>query len=436
MNRSTSKHFPELRQYLENLPVIESHNHMTGYLPAADALNFVMDSYYISDYWSAGGEKITGMGGYTIFLPIPEHLPEQERWDLFLQIYKKSDKTSYARCMQEGLRRCWGVEDISDYKQFKDFAEKLKTRDESIYEKVMEELPIKAKIVDRGDFADVIEGKVPYSKYCRFAFHLSDLLDLHTKENIIMRMQKYLDRAISSLDDYLEAFDRYFQLGLDFGIVCIKDVAAYRRSLFYSNPTRAEAEKAFNDIMFYPRDVHGDDRVRVLDDWLFHYCVRKAAKYQLPVQVHTGHMANIRNDVSKANAIHLISTLELHPDVNFDLFHANWPYMDEYLFIGKNYPNAYLDLCWAQAIDPLYCVELMKRAVMTVPHNKVFAFGADTNMIEWVAGYLALARDNVASALAELIDVGWLDMDEARQISADWFFNNPNEFFKLGFAPV
>ena len=435
MYSSNSPYYPELRQYLENLPVIESHDHFTGYLAADDALDFVMDSYYMSDFWSAGGEKITGMGGYSLFMPIPKHLPPQERWDLFLSIYKKSNKTAYARGMQEGLRRCWGVEDIGDYSHFKEFAEKLKSRDAAIYEKVMDELHIKAKIVDRVDLADYVEGKVPYSKYCRFAFHLSDMLDLHTKENIF-RMQKYLKRIISCLDDYLEAFDRYFQMCLDFGIVCIKDVAAYRRPLFYSNPTKAEAEKAFNDIIFYPRDIHGDDKVRVLDDWLFHYCVRKAAKYGLPFQIHTGHMANIRNDVSKANAVHLISTLELHPDVNFDLFHGNWPYMDEYLFIGKNYPNAYLDLCWAQAIDPLYCVELMKRAVMTVPHNKVFAFGADTSMVEWVAGYLAIARDNVAIALAELIDSGWINMGEARQIAADWFFNNPNEFFKLGFEPI
>jgi len=74
----------------------------------------------------------------------------------------------------------------------------------------------------------------------------------------------------------------------------------------------------------------------------------------------------------------------------------------------------------------------MKRAVMTVPHSKVFAFGGDTGMMEWVAGYLALAKDNTACALSELTDSGWLNMDEAKRIGLDWFFNNPNEFFRLG----
>jgi hypothetical protein len=177
-------------------------------------------------------------------------------------------------------------------------------------------------------------------------------------------------------------------------------------------------------------------RVRPLDDWLFQYALRTAAKYDLPVQLHTGHMAGIRNEIAKTNAAHLIPTIELNRNVRFDLFHGNWPYMDEFLFMGKNYPNVYLNLCWAQSIDPIYCIELMKRAVMTVPHSKLFAFGGDTGQVEWMVGYLVLARDNVACALSELTDAGWLTMDEAKRIAADWFFNNPNEFYKLGFNPV
>ncbi|MDD5230408.1 MAG: hypothetical protein PHC43_03695, partial [Candidatus Marinimicrobia bacterium] len=117
--------------------------------------------------------------------------------------------------------------------------------------------------------------------------------------------------------------------------------------------------------------------------------------------------------------------------VVFDLFHGNWPYMGEYLFIGKNYPNAYLDLCWVNTIDPLYSIELMKRAIVTVPHNKIMVFGGDTNKIENTIGYLELAKDNVAYALSDMIEVEYLSKNEARQIAVDWFFNNPNELFNL-----
>ena len=428
MYRTSTRGFEELRRYLDTIPVIETHEHYTKYAEEKDPLAFILGNYYNSDYVSAGGEE-----------ELPEGNSSRERYERFIRVYRKSGKTAYARCMREGLRICWDIASIDTYEEFLGLEEKLKTRSPAIYDTMMEKMKIRAKVVDIYDlpsFMSIIDGREKgQSKYCRFALPLPPFHNVHNKEDLL-RYQKYLGRTITCLDDYLESFDEFLQKCIKFGIVCFKDQSAYRRDIAYGNPSRAEAEKIFNDIIFNPRDMFGDDRVRPLDDWLFQYALRRAAQYRLPVQIHTGHMAGIRNEIAKTNAAHLIPAIELNQDVRFDLFHGNWPYMDEYLFMGKNYPNVYLNLCWVQSIDPVYCVELMKRAVMTVPHSKVFAFGGDTGMIEWVAGYLALAKDNVAVALSELEDSGWLSMDEAKQIALDWFFNNPNEFYGLGLVAI
>lgn len=91
--------------------------------------------------------------------------------------------------------------------------------------------------------------------------------------------------------------------------------------------------------------------------------MRFAAELDMPVQLHTGHMAGVRNRVDKANARHLATVLELHRDVRFDLFHGNWPYMGDLLFLVKNYPNAYLNCCWLPLIDPIYAQELLVRSI-------------------------------------------------------------------------
>jgi hypothetical protein len=420
MYQSNNPYFWEIRQYLDTIPIIETHEHYTRYHDAGDALQFILGNYYNSDFASAGGGEIPG------------EVSGKERYEYFLKYYNKSKHTAYARGMAEGLRICWGIDSLDTYEKFCEFEKKLKTRDASIYDEMMEKSNIKAKIVDAFDIADFVNGKnTSQSKYCRFAFSLPGFHDLHSKHDL-QKYGRYLKRPVKSLDDYLESFDIFLEKSVEFGIVCFKDQTAYRRSIAYGNPTRDEAEKAFCEMAYNPREVVGDDRARALDDWLFHYALRKAAHYGLPVQIHTGHMAGIRNDIVKTNASHLTPVIELHEDVRFDLFHGNWPYMDEYIYLGKNYPNVYLNLCWAQSIDPLYCVEFMKRAVMTVPHSKIFAFGGDTGMIEWAVGYLSQAKDNVAYALSELADGGWLTVDDAKQIRLDWFFNNPNEFFNLG----
>jgi predicted TIM-barrel fold metal-dependent hydrolase len=171
-----------------------------------------------------------------------------------------------------------------------------------------------------------------------------------------------------------------------------------------------------------------------LNDYLFHQFMRFARELDLPVQLHTGHMAGVYNRVDKANAAHLASVLELHREVRFDLFHGNWPYLGDLLFLGKNYPNVALDLCWLHIIDPDYAADLLERSVMVLPHTKVHGFGGDYGDVpEYVAGHLQIARENIAGTLARLVERGWLEEEQAVTLAADWLFNNPNRFFKLGF---
>lgn len=435
MYRSASDNFDEIRRWLNIIPVLDSHEHCTGFAPCTDPLDYILNNFYIGDFWSAGGEAVTGDADLGLFCPIPHDLPQKERYEQFQKFYLRSNKTAYARTMQHTLTQCWGVKDIGSYEGFLAFSEAFSTRNASVYDHVMDQMHIKAKIVDRLDLEEYLDGKQIASSCCHFALDIT-LYKLLQSWQQVLRLQRWLNRPIHSLDDYVDGLDSFFQRALEFGVVCLKDLSAYHRPLSYGNPSKKEAEAVFEMLHSNPDRVFTAGEIIPLDDWLFHYFLRKAQQYDLPVQMHTGHMSHIRNDVRKANAVLMIPILEQYPKVRFDLFHGNWPYMDEYLFVIKNYPNAYLDLCWAHEIDPVYCVELLKRAVMTIPHCKIFAFGGDTAVIEWVVGYLELAKDNVAIALAELVDCGWLSLAESKQLAADWFYNNINECFHLGYDPV
>ena len=432
--------YRELRDYLDKIPIIDTHEHRTGIIrPVNDILDFYfMEEYFPADFESAAFDMPRGFMGSLV--NGSAHASFEERFGIFRKVYSRTNKTAYARGLQTGLSKCWNAGEFGTLETIRDLERKFRTRDQAFYETTMEQNHIRAAIVDITDlaqFMSFVDGvSDEYSGYCRFALRLSAFHNLHCKNDILqLNIERYLGRTITCLDDYLEAFEAFLQKCLSFGIVCFKDHSAYRRSIAFENPTKADAEKAFNAIISNPRDVFGDDRVRVLDDWLFHYFLRQAAKHHLPVQIHTGTVSRVRNNIANTNAVHLIPVLELHQDVQFDLFHGNWPYMDEYLFIGKNYPNVTLNLCWLHCIDPAYSVELMKRAVMTVPHSKLFAFGGDCRNIELIIGYLTMAKDNAACALSDLVESGWLNMDEAKEILAAWFYNNPNDFYRLGFDP-
>jgi hypothetical protein len=144
--------------------------------------------------------------------------------------------------------------------------------------------------------------------------------------------------------------------------------------------------------------------------------MRFARELKLPVQLHTGHMAGVRNRVDKTNAAYLAGVLELHQEVRFDLFHGNWPYLGDLLFLGKNYPNVSLDLCWLHIIDPAYAIELLERAVPVMPHTKIHGFGGDFgDQPEYVTAHLQIARKNISAALANLIEE--LDLRKNRHLN-------------------
>ncbi len=119
--------------------------------------------------------------------------------------------------------------------------------------------------------------------------------------------------------------------------------------------------------------------------------------------------------------------------MQFDLFHAKWPYSGELLYLGKNYPNVALDFCWANIIDPVYCQNVFKQALSCVPHGKIHGYGADyAGTVERAWAHAQIARDNIAIALSDMVEMEYLDLDEAKEVAYGWLFGNANEFFRLG----
>ena len=424
-----------LREYLDTVPVIETHVHYTSNTEVyADAFPMIL-GYLKSDLRIAAGRR----GAHVIEYLADASIPFRKRYQVFEPLYEQCRHTSYAKAMVRGLQVCWGIPDAS-YASLCLLNERLPERNQDFYRKTMERLHIRAQIADifESRFFSIVDGSdTDYTSVSKFAFPLPAFHRLYTYEQLDF-VQNLTGRTFVCLDDYVEAVEELLQKGADWGMVCIKDQSAYFRSLQYKNPTKAEAEKAFNTLVSQPLHMLGTEEGAALDDWLFHRFLRKAGKLDLPVQLHTGLQDRIcmiqdrvGSDITAVNAARLIPVLTQHQDVQFDLFHASWPYLDEILSIGKNFPNAYIDLCWTHAIDPLYSIELMKRATMCMPSTRLLGFGGDAFVMENGVGYLEMAKDNIAQALAELVECGWLNRREAEALAVDWLYYNPKNLFRL-----
>lgn len=433
---------------IAQMPVVDCHEHLRG--PKRDLEVFPTEPisaltvlYFISDLWAAGASD------KEIMLLQSEKATTDEKWPVFSRLWALTEHTAYARVTKLVLKEVFGVDKLTR-ESLDRVAEQLATRDQSYYLKAIQDVGIKAVIADiifpppwerhvryfaSPTLKDFLEGDFPLPDIWHPVFNIPYYHEIRTREFIDF-VGGLAEVNVTSLAGYEEAMFELVKRAKSQGVIALKDQSAYRRAVAYDLPVQSDAERIYNKLLIDPRNQLAWPEAKPLDDYLFHQFMRFARELSLPVQIHTGHLALIRNRVSHANAAHLASVLELHSEVQFDLFHGNWPYMGDLLFLGKNYPNVTLDLCWVHIVDPLYAQELLKRAVMTVPHAKIFGFGGDYWISsEHSAAHLRVAREVIASALTDLVECGWLEEEEALSIAADWLYNNPNRFYKLGLPP-
>jgi hypothetical protein len=366
----------------------------------------------------------------------------EERWPIFEKLWHATEHTAYARVTKLVLKNTYGVEGELNRATLDKVAEKLAAMDEAAYFRTIDQANIQALLVDvigwlPGGLGTYLSGKKTFPAKWRPLISLPMFHPTKFDFGLVTACGALVDKHITSLDEYLEAVFIVFQRCVERGAIGIKDQSAYDRTLAFDLPTKSEAEKQFNHMLADPRSSLGWPEGKPLNDYLFHQFMRFARELKLPVQLHTGHMAGIRNRVDKTNAAYLAAVLELHQEVRFDLFHGNWPYLGDLLFLGKNYPNVALDCCWLHIVDPAYAIELLERAVLTLPHTKIHGFGGDYgDSPEFAVAHLQIARQNIAAALTNLVEGGWLEEEQALSLAKDWLFNNPNRFFNLGFAEI
>jgi len=426
--KSNANCYDELRAYVDALPVIDCHDHAGVLEKPVDVLSHLGDAYFDSDIMSATSDA-------DLKVIMDKNLSLEKRWPVFERAWRRTRFTGYGKATALAMERFFGEKEVTlaslkrMQKKIPDFS------DPRVYYGIYDEARIVARIADtHPSLIEVMKGTFKGLKGQRVAVSLPSLHFLKSRADIT-GVEEALGRTATSLDEYAAACREIFAAHKKIGAVTFKDQSAYMRSLAYSNPARAEAEAIFNRMIADPRYcAEYNPYSNPLSDYLMHEFMRAARDLDLPVQIHTGHMAGIRNDVARTNAAGLRSLVEMHRDVRFDLFHGNWPYSGDLLFLVKNYPNVAMDMCWVHIIDPLYSRDLLMQAVSCVPHGKIHGFGSDvgggTPDIAWA--HCMMARDNIATALAELVDIDYIGVDDAKEIAADWLFNNPNEFFRLG----
>ena len=373
--------------------------------------------------------------------------PHGEDWLAHLDAYwPKIRTTGYGRAVTLACRELFGLEYSPD--NFSAITRALqaaiagKTASEVFDYFVREEAGTKWVLSDaKLDITDLASYAPDlHPSYYRFAWRRDELfypIDFAP----FARLEQGTGVAVLSLDRLLQALHASIDgfRGAD-RLQAFKIGMAYGRDLCVADPTRHEAELAFNRLRSRARPNDGiqqdsgrvDAReARPLGDYLFHRVMERAHDEDVPVQIHTGYLWGHWGSLLGTNASLLLPIFEKYRRVRFDIFHASWPWASELGVIAKNYPNVFPDLCWAWAMNPEGSERALSEWLDGVPYNKIFGYGADTGLPWCDVGYALQARLGMARVLDRKIEANAFSRATAEEVAAAIMLGNGEEFFGL-----
>lgn len=421
--------YQKLRNHADQIRVIDTHEHQSW--PSTDTKH----SYNLYHLLGYLGADMVRSGAPALF-PNADSLSLDALWNMYGEALDYSRNTSFYYSLVQGFRKLYEFKDQYFTKDnipelSAKIGQKYSQYDswfDSAFHKAGFELML-VMLADKDDFSMSSTDELD-KRYFAMVFVINRFMEMVSwrPENGVFNLRKLSyemlgleDFRVENLDDYLILCDRLLRRNLEGQAVAVKNTIAYHRTLEFEDVSYETAYTLFN---LDPADRSPEENKK-LEDFMFHWTIRKCIKYDLPIQIHTGPGIG-----DSGNPMKLNNLFRKYPQAKFILLHGGFPWTGECALLGKMHGNVYLDLVWLPQLSREEAMNAFEVMLDCVPYNRFF-WGGDCVFIEESAGALELGKEVVAGVLAGRIKKGLLTEEVAIDILNRIFRENAIEVYKL-----
>jgi len=350
-----------------------------------------------------------------------------EKWRLLEPYWPFIKNDGYGLTVRKTIKRLYDVDDLSNETIKKVQKSYQKVRQAGFYNHILRELSnIESCQVDT-QMPPFVESDMP--SFLMHDIDITAMVDIRD----IPAISKPAGISVLSLSDWHKVIDWWFYKYGRYA-VAIKSANAYKRDIDFD---RVDAEKVEG---LFKKKLDGQElsetEKKALEDHIFWYAVDKATELNLPVKIHTGYLSDVNTMPLGRVAQHpaLASKLcymQRDKATRFVFFHICYPYYEPMIALVKQYSNAYVDMCFSWMMNPVSAKEFLKKFLVAAPANKIFTFGGDLRAVEMVLGHSTLAREGIVLAMSELVEEGWLSLDDALNLVEPVMHGNARRVFDL-----
>lgn len=415
----------DLSSFIETTPLCDTHEHMFKeqmFLDEnPDIIQALFCNYVRSDFLSAGASE----QAITAFLD-SENSDIRSRVDGIYKVWEKVQFTGYGEAVRIAAKKIYGIDEITPD------SVAAATGQHAALVQPGQRLHLLRDVanLDHIQTDDFCSACLPDTTGPDFFFYDISLYDFCRGTPDLEAIAADTGTVVHDLNSLRTAMESLFEKYAPVA-VAVKSQHAYKRTLAWHERTDADADRALAAHIKNPDSGTGDDH-NCLGDWCLARGAELCAEHNLPFKIHTGHYAgNNMMPVDFIRSGNMCELLAQNIDTNFVLMHIAYPFTDELLSIAKHYSNVYVDLCWAWSIDPHTSADFVRAFIHTVPANKLFVFGGDTNYPMVAVGYAIQARAGLNRALQAEVDAGLLSEPQAIKLAKMLMRDNQYELFRI-----
>ncbi|HBB93031.1 MAG TPA: hypothetical protein DC042_15290 [Bacteroidales bacterium] len=414
-----------IRDFVNQIKVVDTHEHL---LNPAGFDSSMLDFMLLFRHYATGDFESAGMPRNIMDKLFTDSLTSIEKWRTLEPYWERCFNTGYNRAAVLAAEKLFGVKAI-DETTVAGLSEKIrKAYQTDWYDQVLRQKCNIEYVIEDYPFDDWENRIFGNQNMFRYVRKFDGFVLINSRDGI-KNLGKWKSTGIQNLDDLVNALDNAFHQAFSQGIVAVKSILAYNRTLFYGKVTKEEAQEVFNKIMNAPgEEALSFDEVKPLQDYMMRRVLDLADSHDLPVQLHTGLNGGT---IENAKPTNLTNLFREYPDVRFILFHGGYPYGGELAVLAKKFNNVYIDLCWLYIISPSFSERYLHEWLETVPASKIMAFGGDFLYVENVYSHLLFAREIVSNVLIDKVRDGYFSEVEAIKIAQMLFHDNAIRILNL-----
>lgn len=420
-----SKSFDYLDRFIEDLPIISSHEH---HLPDEFQKGMTLDGILNNSYLSWFTDNDFGpipLPGYKNKYYLPEDNPNSDinrNREAFLDIF---GFTGYWIWLEKGIQKIYGIDHRITSENWEGISIKISKEHENSFHhiRILRETggylrAIQDAYWDYGSDLGYPDFFSPTMRTDMFIMssHPS-ILDADHNSPFI----KFPDAPTDNFFDYLEFIKGMYIEWRNNGAVAMKCAVAYQRPISFN---QIPIEKACKIFYLPEEQISVHDRLDY-GDFMFNWFCELNQELEIPFQIHTG-LANL----SGSNPMLFEPVIKRYPRIQFVLFHAGYPWLAEVSGLAHNHRNVFIDMVWVPLISTSAAISALHNYI-DITTSDAIGWGGDTWTSEEAIGSVMAWKFIVKMVLSEKIDYKMIDFRQAEALAEKLMYKNNAKLYKL-----